>query len=209
MSALRACSTPQEIGCHSFAHERADQLTPEEFRWDVRACLEMAAARGIRLEAYVFPWNVEAHHDVLAAEGFTCYRQTAPAADRSSTVGRARRLALDLALAAPPTVLPRRDPTGLWAVPPSMSFAPRRGLRRVLVPIERRRDQALRGLDAAVRDQRMFHLWFHPVDLASEPERLLRALDAILARAAALRKGSRLDVLTMGEVARRCEVVSI
>lgn len=205
VEAIRSCPVPQEIGCHSFTHERADLLTAEEFRRDVRACVEVAAARGIRLRSYVFPYNVEAHHDVLADEGFLCYRSgEEPRRGARRAIARARGFAGEALRRAPATVLPSLRPSGLWVVPPSMFFKPRIGWRR-LIPVRSRLDRAVAGLAAAARERRAFHLWFHPFNLTTDPVGLFGVLDAVLARAAALRDAGTIDVLPMDELAARYE----
>jgi hypothetical protein len=49
----------------------------------------------------------------------------------------------------------------------------------------------------------VFHLWFHPTNLAHGTEPLFRGLAAILRAVAALRAQGRLAVRTLGELA--CE----
>ena len=56
-----------------------------------------------------------------------------------------------------------------------MIYFPMHGLRRH-IPVSRRVRRARRGLDAAVRTGRVFHLWFHPTNLADEPEAMFRGL---------------------------------
>jgi peptidoglycan/xylan/chitin deacetylase (PgdA/CDA1 family) len=205
---LRLRDAGQEIGSHSFSHpifgdpgcSRAAADT------DLARCVAEAAELGIPLRSFVFPRNVPGHLDLVARHGFTCWRGPEPVWYRNPTLpAPVRRLAhlADVARAAlPPTVLPIRDPHGLWCLPASASFLPYDGLRR-FIPISRRVARCVRGLDRAAADGRMCHLWLHPINLADDPEAMLGGLGAVLAHAARLRDAGELAILPMGEVAER------
>jgi hypothetical protein len=51
----------------------------------------------------------------------------------------------------------------------------------------------------------VFHLWFHPTNLADEPERMFAGLRQILVEVSRLRRSGQLEVLTMGQLAERAE----
>jgi hypothetical protein len=117
--------------------------------------------------------------------------------------GRLGRLAsfLDQLLSiSPPVSVPRQIRPGLWDVPGSMILMERTGLRR-LIPVSARVRKARRGLHRAVRDGAVFHLWFHPFNLAPDRTAMLGALDAILADVATLRAAGQIEVRTMGQLA--------
>ena len=69
------------------------------------------------------------------------------------------------------------------------------------MPVRARVRKAGKGLHRAVRDEAVFHLWFHPFNLAPDRVAMLAALDEVLAEVATLRAAGRLDVRTMGELA--------
>jgi hypothetical protein len=73
------------------------------------------------------------------------------------------------------------------------------------IPLGLRVARASKGLRAAIEQKRMFHLWFHPTNLADESEAMFEGLDAILGEAARLREGSLLENLTMGGLVARVE----
>jgi hypothetical protein len=76
----------------------------------------------------------------------------------------------------------------------------RRGSRS-LVPPAATVAKATAGLRRAVKEAKVFHLWFHPFNLACDRDRMLGILGAILDEAARLRDAGRLDVRPMGELA--------
>jgi hypothetical protein len=206
VESIRACRVAQEVGCHSFSHvifgDRG--CSRDTAVSEVGACVALARGLGLDLRSFAFPRNCVGHLDVLKEHGFACFRGPGPhwyeQDDSASLLGRMQHL-LDVVRAPPPpTVLPERTPEGLWNIPGSMIYFPMHGLRRH-VPMSRRVLRAHKGLADAVRRRRIFHLWFHPTNLADETEAMFIGLEAILGEAARLREEGSLRVLTMSGVA--------
>jgi hypothetical protein len=80
-----------------------------------------------------------------------------------------------------------------------MLYTPAFGVRRC-VPVWLRVLRANRGLNAALRQKRVFHLWFHPTDLTCRTEAMLGGLRQIFTRAARLRDAGQLDILPMRDL---------
>lgn len=204
VESILGARTPQEIGCHSFSHlvfgdpgcsvEAADS--------DLAACVEVARARGIALRSFVFPRNAEGHHDRLRKHGFIAFRGQDPTWFRSlpGPTQRAGHFLDEMTGAPPPVATPREVLPGLWDLPGSMIFMPRHGVRR-FIPLAARVRKARAGLARARREGKIFHLWFHPFNLASDPQGLFPALAAILDEAVGLRDRGELDIRTMGDIA--------
>jgi peptidoglycan/xylan/chitin deacetylase (PgdA/CDA1 family) len=201
---IRACPVPQEIGCHTFSHAifgdaGCSRATAES---EIRECLRLAAAQGIELRSMAFPRNAVGHLDVLREAGFTCYRGPEPheEARLPSALKRLVHLLAVLTARRPPVISPDLTPSGLRNVAASMMYFPMHGARRH-IPIALRVRRAERGLDAAARSRRVFHLWFHPTNLADEPEAMFAGLRRILEHASSLRERAQLDFLPMAAVA--------
>lgn len=207
---IRSSRVPQEIGCHSFSHVifGDNGCSRETAASEVAASLSAAARMGIALKSFAFPRNRVGHLDLLKQLGFVCYRGPGPRwYERDDSPGALGRLAhlLDVARAAtPPTVLPERTPEGLWNIPGSMIYFPMHGVRRH-IPVSRRVLRARKGLEEAARRKRIFHLWFHPTNLADETEAMFAGLDTILAEAARMRESGALRILTMSAIAGEAE----
>lgn len=203
---IQACRVPQEIGCHSFSHVIFGDpgCSRDCAASEVAACVRLAEARGLHLRSFAFPRNQVGHLDVLREHGFTCYRGPEPVWYEQprwrGVVKRLGHLWDVLSVREPPVVMPRQDEHGLWDIPGSMTFFPMHGLRRH-VPMSLRVRRAVKGLDAAVRRQRIFHFWFHPTNLADENEAMFAGLRAILTHARRLRQQGDLDVVPMGALA--------
>jgi len=199
------CPVPQEIGCHSFSHvvfgdpgcSRATAVS------EVAACVRLASAMGIKLRSFAFPRNKVGHLDVLSQYGFAWYRGPEPEARflRYWPDG-ARRLAnlLRVIVASePPVSLPQKTELGLWVIPGSMVYFPMHGLRRY-IPVRLRIKRTIKGLDAAVKHKRNFHLWLHPTNLADQIEPMFGGLRSVAEHACLLRELGQLDILPMGSI---------
>jgi peptidoglycan/xylan/chitin deacetylase (PgdA/CDA1 family) len=204
---IRACAVPQEIGSHSFSHvilgdAGCSRATAES---ELRECVRLAAEQGIELRSFAFPRNAVGHLDVLQEQGFWCYRGPEPLWYENQAVPEALRRLLrlkDVLLAVqPPVVLPERTAEGLWNLPGSAFYFPMHGLRRFL-PLRLRTRRAMKGLDAAAQTKRIFHLWFHPTNLADESERMFAGLRKIFEYAATLRSQGKLQILPMRALAQ-------
>lgn len=201
---IRACVVPQEIGCHSFTHPNFSEERCERARAvdELQACLAAAMELGIELRSFVFPQNRVGHLALLKEYGFICYRGPEPHEDGHLSDARRRLMHLwkVCTAAQPPVYLPELTEAGLWNIPGSMFYFPMHGRRRYL-PLALRVNRAVKGLQAAARQRRIFHLWFHPTNLADETERMFAGLRAILARAADLRARGELTIAPMGALA--------
>jgi Polysaccharide deacetylase len=200
-----ACEVPQEMGCHSFSHPIFDdpRCSRETARTELAECVRLARERGLELHSFAFPRNRVGHLEVLREHGFSVYRGPDPAwfedARWPRPVKRFGHL-LDVAIArTPPIVLPEETLPGLWNLPGSMIYFPMHGVRRH-IPLSVRVSRALKGLEAAVEQRRVFHLWFHPTNLAFETDSMFEGLRRIFGRVAELRSEDRLSVLPMRDV---------
>lgn len=204
LDAIQAAETPQDIGSHSFSHLLFGDpgCTAEAAADDLAACLEAARARGISLRSFVFPRNSEGHHGLLKESGFTSYRGIDPAWYEALPPW-AKRPAhyLDQAAAiAPPVSHPYEARPGLWNIPGSMVLFPRNGIRRA-IPYFSRLAKAKAGLNQAVQEGKIFHLWFHPFNLSYDRQGLLGVLRDLFIECARLRDAGLLDILSMSGVA--------
>ena len=201
---VRACPVPQEIGGHSFSHmiygdAGCSRAAAES---DLDALVAAAAGMGLSLRSFSFPRNRVGYEDALLARGFRVFRPPEPVPYRDLRSPALRRLGhlADVLLArTPPVVLPETRGDGLVAVPGSMVYFPMHGLRRLL-PMSLRVSRARKGLRAAVREGRVFHLWTHPTNLAEHAESMFGGLRTILEEMAELRERGLMEVRTLGDL---------
>jgi peptidoglycan/xylan/chitin deacetylase (PgdA/CDA1 family) len=202
---IRACDVPQEIGSHSFGHVIAGDpgCSADAFRSDLDAARSLAETEGVELRSFVYPRNSVGHLDLLAAAGFTAFRSPTP--DRFAGMPPWRRRLASLADSVRPLPTATFSPVvrgPLVDIPQTYLFDPcskrarRLGTTGWTMAVRRR-------LRHAVRTSSLFHLWFHSHNLAGDPERAWRAMDALLAEARRHIDAGRLENLTMGAVAER------
>lgn len=201
---IAGCSVPQEIGCHTFSHVIVgdEGCSRECLRSELKACGQEAAKVGVELQSFVFPRNSVGHLDVLAEAGFVTYRGVAPSW-YGRLPGKARKIGhlMDNLLPfSPPTVLPG-NVDGLWNLPASYYY-PQAASWWKLVPVAFRVGKAKRGLRQAAERRRIFHMWFHPFNLVTDPDGLLQGLRDILTEVSRYRDAGLLDNPTMGDMGR-------
>jgi peptidoglycan/xylan/chitin deacetylase (PgdA/CDA1 family) len=199
---IRACPVPQEIGCHSFSHVIFGDsgCSAETAESEILASLAAARNLGVEMESFAFPRNEIGHLDLLRKHGFTCYRGPEPRwYERESlpmVLRRVARMMGVLAAAEPPVALPHQTESGLWNIPGSMIYFPMHGLRKH-IPVSFRVRRAIKGLDAAARLNKIFHLWFHPTNLSDATDKMFAGLRDILEHARSLRSRDELSILPM------------
>lgn len=204
---IRKCAVPQEIGCHTFSHVIFGDAgcSEETARAELLECVRLAhEVLETELRSFAFPRNQVGHLQVLRECGFACYRGPEPnwheIGPCPEAFKRLARLWEVLVAARPPTVMPQKTDCGLWNIPGSMMYFPMHGLRRH-IPLQLRVKRAVRGLQAAAQQKRIFHLWFHPTNMADETEQMFAGLRAILKHAVNLRSLNKLRFLPMGALA--------
>jgi peptidoglycan/xylan/chitin deacetylase (PgdA/CDA1 family) len=207
VSAIQQATPAQEIGLHSYCHMLYGDpgCSREAAASDLGEARRAAQAFGIEPVSFVFPRDLPGHLDLLAVHGFLCYRgQPSWWFRRLPTrlLIQSGHLVDDLLGLAPPTVMARVEDSGLVNIPGSMLFRHAKGIRR-MIPVASRIRKARAGIRRAIQRQEIFHLHFHPWNFGWNRGRLMGALSRILEGAVRERDAGRLDILTMGEVARR------
>jgi len=197
------CKVPQEIGCHTFSHVQVGDpgCSRDCFASELRACCLAAEEFGVTLESFVFPRNIEGKLDVLSEQGFLSYRgELHPQLSRLSPI---IRILVENSRVWP-TALPE-ERMGLWNLPGCLFYPPPKGVTWSAA-IAFQVWKAKNALRRAARGRHLFHLWFHPFNLANNPDRLLRGLEKIFTEFCRYRESGLIDNLTMGELASALEL---
>jgi len=192
-----------EIGSHSFSHIEFGETTAEIAQAELEFSHDAASTHGIDLESFVFPRNNVGHRRVLAENGFTCYRGTAPErwyeGTRYEPAGKAATFLLGLS--PPPIVTPQQDEFGLVNIPASL-FLFEFGRAPPPLSTDPVVRQVARGLEALrAEPDGVLHLWLHPNNLTTAGDR--SRLEEILSLVAEYRDTHGVPVETMGQVATR------
>lgn len=197
---VQNASVDHDIGGHTYSHVEFGKSTTsrETASAELSRSVELAEEWGVDLRSFVFPRNNLGHRDVLAEHGFDVYRDVRPGPRRGVTgrfIDSVRRV-------APPLVRPAVDEYGLVNFPASLFLHGFEGvpLRATSLgghdPIA---TLARRGIEAATREDGVFHCWLHPNNLVGPRQR--RRLERILETIDAHREDLRVE--TMADVADR------
>lgn len=79
------------------------------------------------------------------------------------------------------------------------------GFRR-FIPLRSRINKALKGIQKAIKEKKIFHLWFHPFNIATNQEKLLRGLEEIFIKVYEERNKGNLDVMTMKQIVAKVKI---
>ncbi len=204
---ILSCKTSQEIGCHTFSHTRAGDLTcnREKFEAELKTCQQVFDRFGVTLYSFIYPWNSVQYVDSLRNYGYIAYRGPSP--DWYARLPAfLQRLAypVDHWLRIPSPVPTVSCEMGVWNLPASYFYFCGAGWGK-MIPMSLRVNKVKKGLHLAARERQLFHLWFHPFNLVSNTKYWLRGLESIFAEVSRCRDRGVLENLTMGEVAIKLE----
>lgn len=203
---IKNAQTPHEIGSHSFGHipYGDPETTAATAGADLRAAIKAAEKKGVVLKSFVFPRNLVGHLSILQRGGICAFRGSESVLDRGNDRGIIQRTChfLDQLLGLTPTaVYPSEALPGLWNIPGNHFFMGRDGIRR-FVPMASRILKARRGIDRAVKNGGLYHLWMHPCNLILDSNAMFAGLETVLSYAHQQRSRGLLQILTMGDYAR-------
>lgn len=200
---VQGAKSEHEIGSHTFSHmiEGEPGYSKSLFEQDLAAAQQHAKSLGLNLKSLIYPKNRVAHVDIAARNGFSCYRSV-PVSRTANLPSLPRRVLqkLDAYLPVPPAVSYPVKRDGIWELPATSYYRHTAGWARWQINYVRAA-KLKAGIRRAASGKALFHVWFHPYDIASDPKRLLPPLERAFAEVAKLRDAGRLENLTMGEVA--------
>lgn len=169
----------QEIGSHSYSHaifSKIDKGTAiDEFT-------------KFRKKSFVFPRNKIKYLGELKNSGFLTYR----GADDSE---------FELLIPRIPPVYSPSLKNGLLNIQGSMYFVSGRGIKR-FIPKDVRYLKSKLGIDNAIKYNKIFHLWFHPIDFVDDSKKLFSDFEKLLRYANNKRGSGQLKILNMGQIAK-------
>lgn len=200
---IRGCGVSQEIGSHGFSHIWVDakECDKDFFETDLTASIDVSKKNGVNPISFVFPQNKIAHLDVLENRGFRIFRSE----DDNwyehfpKILKRIAHVIDDYFMPTARSIRPRKV-KGLWDIAGSYFYVHKSSWAKFL-PVSFRVRKAKNGLRRAVENREIFHLWTHPFNIASAPEKLLAGFEEILKEADRLRSEGKLKIFNMKELA--------
>lgn len=167
----------QEIGSHSYTHAIFSKITKNE---------AVKEFNKFKRKSFVFPQNKIKYLTELKNAGFKSYRGP----DDNE---------LELLV---PRIPPVHVPTiknNILNIQGSMYFVSGRGLKR-FIPQGVRYFKSRLGIDNAIKQQKVFHLWFHPMDFVDDSQKLFTDFEKILKYASYKMSQGKLQILNMGQI---------
>lgn len=197
---IKEASPFQEIASHSFSHMvfSDPNISKETVRAEVERCVSIAAQENLSLESFVFPRNQIGHLDLLSEFGFKTYRYH-PQGSRGFLY-RGIHLLKDMLPITPPVFeVFTEEKTHMTAIPASFHFRYAYGAS-AWIPPKVRFIKAQKGLEKASKENKIFHLWFHPIDFAWKERKIFLEFEEILKVASSLRKEGKLNITPMKNI---------
>ncbi|HHU79629.1 MAG TPA: glycosyltransferase [Clostridiales bacterium] len=207
LCSIRSAQPKHEIACHSFSHIILGDpgCSAQCAEADISECVKTAEDLGVCLSSFVFPRNSEGYKSILRKYGIRIYRGSGNEWYKSIKTGILRRVChiLDeFFCISPKTSIPYMDEHGLLNTQGNMLYLSRTGIRR-FIPIINRVLKAKKGIDRAIKRGEVFHMWFHPCNLASDADGLLRGLEEIFTYAREKIDSGLLENCTMEGIYRK------
>lgn len=181
----------QEIATHTFSHFYCLEPggTVDQFSADLSSAVSIAQAAGHRLRSIVFPRNQMTPHHIAAAvaQGISVYRgnpgsfayRSRPGRDNTALV-RALRLADGVLPLFPRLTFPEpKRRYGATDVPASRFLRPY--IRRAPLYSSLHLARIAAEMTEAAREDRCYHLWWHPHNMGRNLEANLAQLDSVVA----------------------------
>ncbi len=201
---IKDATLKQEIASHSFCHPIFSEpgCSKETAESDVAKCVALAKEKGVELNSFTFPRNSPGHLDVLSKYGFRVFRG-GEAAFFNLRPDILRKLLLlfgDMFAITPPIVTPNLIlDNRLVEVRGSMLFRFAHGASR-FIPKGVRFKKSKKGIDAAIRQREVFHIWLHPISFAWETSQMFDEFEKILEYASSRRDEGDLEIATLKEI---------
>ena len=203
---------PHDIAIHSFSHVLFGNpgCSEEVAEAEIERCLELMEQNHNTIpKVFVFPRGDVGHLDVLRRKGMIAFVGSPPHAITYSESSKrpwnlCRKYALltsywiSFYLGIPPPVIYPKKEDGLINIPPSMCYN-----KKAFIPLQLIVLKAKKGIDRAVRERKIFHLFTHLINFGQAPnrERFLRGLEEILAYVHMHRIRGELETTTVRRVA--------
>lgn len=202
LATVRDCKTTQDIGLHGFSHLVFGDHSRVAAKAELTAAVTAAREVGVDPSSFVYPRNEIAHTDLLARHGINVFRGRDARWYEHMPFAKIRKPLrfVDEVTVRPPSAVTPSERDGVVCLPGSQIFRPRHG-PWAWTPAESQAQRARKGMDRAVETGGVFHLWWHPFNLAGDVDSHLAMLEDILAYMDSLRADDELEIMSMSDVA--------
>jgi len=156
---------------------------------------------------YIFPENHLDHLDIVRQSPFLLYRGATISWYDGLPFKRLLHFLDQFVPIAPPSVSLSKDKFNNFFLPGSLLLLPYDGIRK-MIPDDLRFLKIKRGIDKAVKEGGIFHLWFHPWNLGSST-RMKQVLERVLEYVCWQRECGNLEVVRMCQLVPNTHQVEV
>jgi len=201
----------QEIATHTFSHYYCMEngQTKENFRDDMLAAKKIGQEKGITMQSIIFPRNQfnEEYIDVLQDLGITSYRGNekiwffnGKMGEEAKLMKRAFRLLDSYINISGHNCYDMEDikASKPYNIPSSRFLRPFSPKLRILEAI--RLQRILSGMTYAAKNNKVYHLWWHPHNFGVHQDENFKILNKILDHYNELKSKYGFESATMGEI---------
>ena len=193
-----------DIGSHGGRHRYFDEMSEEQCIEDLQFASYIHKKNGLALDSFVYPRNKVSRTYLLAPHGIRIYRGQDIAwhetiRNRNVHLGRVANMVDKMIPIAPDVVIPEYSEK-VCNLPGSMLFFGRNGIRK-LVNSKVMLRKLEKGLNSAISENAVFHLWFHPSNFWHDTEQQFEILERFIAKASEYSSLGKLEIKTMAEFA--------
>lgn len=191
-----------EIACHTYSHFvwGDPNFGVESAETDIKEWVKIAKKSGVNAHSFVFPRNSVGHLPILVKYGFAAYRGVDKTWYENSSKGIQHLFQIvDFLLPISPATVTPQKKGQLVNIPGSYYFPSARGIRKY-IPKGMRAWKAKKGIDKAISNGEIFHLWTHPIDFSDQTTTLMSDFEEILSYAAKKVTEGKLEIKTMKEI---------
>jgi Polysaccharide deacetylase len=205
----------QEIATHTFSHYYCLEAgqTAEAFRDDLLSAIAIAKTWDVQIRSIIFPRNQvnPEYVKILLGTGITIYRDNEPswfygagATDEHSLPKRAGRM-IDTYVPLTSHHLGEwekiKQANGLYNIPSSRFLRPYNPKLAALESL--RLHRICQGISQAAKENKLYHLWWHPHNMGIQQEENLKFLQKILEHVTKCREKYGMQSLGMLDVVKK------
>lgn len=204
---------PHDIACHSFSHQLFGDpdCTEEVAEAEIKRCIQLMHDNyKTRPEVFIFPRNYPGHYSVLKKNGIVAFRGPIPQRitylESGGGIGNSAKKYASLLsywmsfyVGIPPPVASPSKEHSLVNIAGSMCYN-----KKPFIPLKLIVHKAKRGLDRAIKEKKIFHMYTHLVNFGetSNEKAFLNGFEEILSYAYIQNKNNTLEAVTIKKIAR-------
>ncbi len=184
----------QEIASHSYSHEDFYKINKKKAISELNKNVSYS---------FIYPRNHIKYLNLLKKIGYSAYRGIDETSISNSII-----LIAKLFLSITPKTNKPSQINGLINIPGSMYFLSARGMRK-FIPLGLKYKRAVKGIDKAIKNNEIFHLWFHPIDFADNQNEQFSEFEKILVYANKKKRSGVLKIEPMIKIAKEFKLKNI